>query len=127
MKNKKNKNLSDNGIVIEELKESQLKIYAFDFINGAGAVVVSPEDVAELEAKPDPRKWMVYYTAGYCAFWQIENWEWLYEAVDRMVKGELSDSGIKTAKYMYDKLKEEINGGREIDRFPKLYLCKNLE
>ena len=127
MKNKKNKNLSDKGIVIEEPKESQFKIYAFDFINGAGAIVVSPEDVAELKAKLDLRKWMVYYTAGYCAFWQIENWEWLYEAVDRMVKGELSDSGIKTAKYMYDKLKEEINGGREIDRFPKLYLCKNLE
>ena len=127
MKNKKNKNLSDKGIVIEDLKESQLKIYAFDFINGAGAVVVSPEDVAELEEKPDLRKWMVYYTAGYCAFWQIENWEWLYESVDRVVNGELSDSGIKTAKYMCDKLKEEINGGREVDRFPKFYLCKNLE
>ena len=122
-----NKILSDNGIVIEELRESQLKIYAFDFINGAGAVVVSPEDVAELESKPDLRKWMVYYTAGYCAFWQIENWEWLYEAVDRIVNGELSDSGIKTAKYMCDKLKEEINGGREVDCFPKFYLCKNLE
>ena len=127
MKNKKNKNLSDKGIVIEELKELQLKIYAFDFINGAGAVVLSLEDVAEFEAKPDQRKWMVYYTAGYCAFWQIENWEWLYEAVDRVVSGELSDSGIKTAKYMCDKLKEEINGGREVDRFPKFYLCKNLE
>ena len=127
MKNNENKNLSDKGIVIEDLKESQLKIYAFDFINGAGAVVVSPEDVAEFEAKPDIRKWMVYYTAGYCAFWQIENWEWLYEAVDRVVNGELSDSGIKTAKYMCDKLKEEINAGREVDRFPKFYLCKNLE
>ena len=127
MKNKKNKNLSDKGIVIEELKESQLKIYAFDFINGAGAVVVSPEDVAELETKPDIRNWMVYYTAGYCAFWQIENWEWLYEAVDRVVNGELSDSGIKTAKYMCDKLKEEINAGREVDRFPKFYLYKNLD
>ena len=127
MKNKKNKNLSDKGIVIEELKESQIKIYAFDFINGAGAVVVSPEDVSELEEKPDLRKWMVYYTAGYCAFWQIENWEWLYEAVDRVVNGELSDSGIKTAKYMCDKLKEEINAGREVDRFPKFYLCKNLK
>lgn len=127
MKNKKNKNLSDKGIVIEELKESQLKIYAFDFINGAGAVVVLPEDVIEFEGKPDLRKWMVYYTAGYCAFWQIENWEWLYEAVDRVVNGELSDSGIKTAKYMCDKLKEEINAGREVDRFPKFYLCKNLE
>ena len=127
MKNKKNKNLSDKGIVIEELNESQLKIYAFDFINGAGAVVVSPEDVVELEEKPDLRKWMVYYTAGYCAFWQIENWEWLYESVDRVVNGEFSDSGIKTAKYMCDKLKEEINAGREVDRFPKFYLCKNLE
>ena len=127
MKNNENKNLSDKGIVIEELKESQLKIYAFDFINGACAVVVSPEDVAEFEAKPDIRKWMVYYTAGYCAFWQIENWEWLYEAVDRVVNGELSDSGIKTAKYICDKLKEEINAGREVDRFPKFYLCKNLE
>ena len=127
MKNRENKKLSDKGIVIEDLKESQLKIYAFDFINGAGAVVVSPEDVAEFEAKPDIRKWMVYYTAGYCAFWQIENWEWLYEAVDRVVNGELSDSGIKTAKYMCDKLKEDINGGREVDRFPKFYLCKNLE
>ena len=100
MKNKKNKSLSDKGIVIEELKESQLKIYAFDFINGAGAVVVSPEDVVELEAKPDLRKWMVYYTAGYCAFWQIENWEWLYEAVDRVVKGELSDSGVRPHRNM---------------------------
>ena len=127
MKNKKKKNLSDKGIVIKQLKESKLKIYAFDFINGASAVVVSPEDVAELEAKPDLRKWMVYYTAGCCAFWQIENWEWLYEAVDRVVNGELSDSGIKTAKYVCDKLKEEINGGREVDRFPKFYLCKNLE
>ena len=127
MTNKKNKNLSDNGIVIEELKEFQHKIYAFDFINGAGAIVVSPEDIAELEAKSDLRKWMVYYTAGYCAFWQIENWEWLYEAVNRVVKGELSDSGIKTAKYVCDKLKEEINAGREVDRFPKFYLCKNLE
>ena len=127
MKNKKKKKIPNNGTVIEESEESQLKIYAFDFINGAGAVVVSPEDVAELEAKPDPRKWMIYYMAGYCAFWQIENWEWLYEAVDRVVNGELSDSGIKTAMYMCDKLKEEINAGREVDRFPKFYLCKNLE
>ena len=37
MKSKMNKNLSDKGIVIEELKEFQHKIYAFDFINGAGA------------------------------------------------------------------------------------------
>ena len=121
------KNLSNKGIVIEELKESQLRIYAFDFLNGGGAVVVTPEDEEELLSKPDLRKWMVYYTAGYCAFWQIENWEWMYEAVDRVVKGDLSESGIKTAKYICEKLKEEINAGREVDRFPKFYLCKNLE
>ena len=119
--------MSNKGIVTEISFESHLKIYAFDFINGAGAVVVSPEDVAELEAKPDLRKWMVYYTAGYCAFWQIENWEWLYEAVDRIVKGELSDSGIKTAEYMCEKLREKINSGQEVDIYPKFYLCKNLE
>lgn len=125
MKNNKRKNLSKKGIVIEKLFDSQLKIYAFDFLNGAGAIVVTPEDEEELLSKPNLRKWMVYYTAGYCAFWQIENWDWLYEAVDRVVKGELSESGIKTAKYMCEKLTEKINAGREVDHFPKFYLCKN--
>ena len=116
--------ISNKGIVTEIPFESHLKIYAFDFINGAGAIVVSPEDIAELEAKSDLRKWMVYYTV---ACWQIENWEWLYEAVNRVVKGELSDSGSKTAKYVCDKLREKINSGQEVDIYPKFYLCKNLE
>ena len=119
--------MSTNGIIIEELKEYQLKIYAFDFINGAGAVVVSWKDIDQLESKHDLRKWMINYMGGYCAFWQIKNCSWLLNIVDRIIKGDFSESGIQTAKYMCDKLIEEINSGHVVEMFPKFYLCKNLK
>ena len=120
-------NISNKGIVIKQVIEPELKIYAFDFINGAGAIVVTPEDIKELESKPDLRKWIIYYMAGYCAFWQMKNCDWLYEAVDAILNGEISNSGFRTAKYICDKLIEDINSGKEVDKFPKFYLFKNSE
>lgn len=101
-------------------KSNKIIIYAFDFINGAGAVIVTPDNEKELLSKSNLRKWMVYYMAGYCAFWHTGNWEWLYNVVDKIIKGELSKAGIKTAGYLKEKLMGDINAGRKVNLFSEI-------
>ena len=52
-------------------------ILPFDFVNGAGAIVVMPEDERDMLRKPNLRQWAATYMAGYCAFWNIDGYEWL--------------------------------------------------
>ncbi len=42
--------------------------YPFDFVDGAGAIVVMPGDDNELHGKANARLWAAGYMAGYCAF-----------------------------------------------------------
>lgn len=52
-------------------------IYPFDFVNGAGAIVIMPDDDNELQSKDNMRLWSAEYMAGYCAFWNVEGCDWL--------------------------------------------------
>lgn len=58
-------------------------ILPFDFVNGAGAIIVMPDDERDILCKPDLRQWAAIYMAGYCAFWNVDGCEWL--------RGSLSD------------------------------------
>lgn len=55
-------------------------IYTFDFVRGAGAIVIMPGDDKEVLAQTDLRLWAAEYMSGYCAFWNMEGCDWLGEA-----------------------------------------------
>lgn len=50
-------------------------ILPFDFVNGAGAIIVMPDDERDMLCKPDLRQWAATYMAGYCAFWNVAGCE----------------------------------------------------
>ena len=56
-------------------------ILPFDFVIGAGAIVVMPDDKRDMLCKPDLRQWAATYIAGYCAFWNVDGCEWLRDSL----------------------------------------------
>lgn len=102
-------------------------ILPFDFVNGAGVIVVMPEDERNLLSKPELRQWAATYMAGYCAFWNVEGCEWLRDSLPDIKNGVTSGASLKTAAYICARIAANIAVGREVKHFPRFYLCKNLE
>ena len=102
-------------------------ILPFDFVNGAGAIVIMPSDERELLKKPKLRQWAANYIAGYCAFWNVEGCEWLRASLNDIQKGVTSSAAIKTAAHICARIVANIAVGRDVKRFPRFYLCRNLE
>ncbi|MDE5628724.1 MAG: hypothetical protein K2I69_04100 [Muribaculaceae bacterium] len=102
-------------------------ILSFDFVNGAGAIVIMPSDERELLKKPKLRQWAANYIAGYCAFWNVEGCKWLRASLNDIQKGVTSSAAIKTAAHICARIVANIAVGREVKHFPRFYLCKNLE
>ena len=102
-------------------------ILPFDFVNGAGAIVVMPDDERDILRKPDLRQWAATYMAGYCAFWNVEGCEWLRDSLPDIKNGVTSGASLKTAAYICARIAANIAVGREVKHFPRFYLCKNLE
>lgn len=102
-------------------------ILPFDFVNGAGAIVVMPDDDRDILDKPDLRLWAVNYMAGYCAFWNVEGCEWLRASLPDIRNGLTSHAALKTATHICARIAANIAVGREVKYFPRFYLCKNLE
>lgn len=102
-------------------------ILPFDFVNGAGVIVVMPEDERNLLSKPELRQWAATYMAGYCAFWNVEGCEWLRYSLPDIKNGVTSGASLKTAAYICARIAANIAVGREVKHFPRFYLCKNLE
>lgn len=102
-------------------------IYPFDFVKGAGAIVIMPGDDNELQSKDNMRLWSAEYMAGYCAFWNVEGCDWLQTALSAIRKGETSDKAMRTASHICARIATNIAVGREVKHFPRFYLCNNLE
>ena len=102
-------------------------ILPFDFVNGAGAIVVMPDDDKDILDKPDLRLWAANYMAGYCAFWNVEGCEWLRDSLSDIKNGVTSSAALDTAARICARIAANIAVGREVKHFPRFYLCKNLE
>ena len=102
-------------------------ILPFDFVNGAGVIVVMPDDERDIICKPELRQWAATYMAGYCAFWNVEGCEWQRDSLPDIKNGVTSGASLKTAAYICARIAANIAVGREVKHFPRFYLCKNLE
>lgn len=102
-------------------------IYPFDFVDGAGAIVVMPGDDNELPYKDNLRLWVAEYMVGYCAFWNVEGCEWLQSALPMIREGKTSEAAQRTAAHICARIAANIAVGREVKHFPRFYLCNNLE
>ena len=124
------------GIVIEYTadKSSQYVAYCaiplifpFDFIEGTGAIVLFPGDERSWLDKPNQRVLAADYMSGYCAFWNVEGCEWLYDSLHLIKDNKASEAALRTAAYMCAKIAANIAVGRDVKRYPRFYLCRNLE
>lgn len=102
-------------------------IYPFDFVDGAGAIVVMPGNDNELQHKDNLRLWAAEYMAGYCSFWNVEGCEWLQFALQEIREAKTSEVAQRTAAHICAKIAANIAAGRNVKHFPRFYLCKNLE
>lgn len=97
-------------------------IYPFDFVDGAGAVVIMPGDDNELRRKDNMRLWSAEYCAGYCAFWNVEGCDWLMSALQAIKDGEKDTAALKTAALICARIATNIAVGRKVKHFPRFYL-----
>ena len=102
-------------------------ILPFDFVNGAGAIVVMPDDERDILNKPNLRQWAANYMVGYCAFWNVEGCDWLRDSLSDIRNSVTSSATLKTAAHICARIAANIAVEREVKHFPRFYLCKNLE
>lgn len=117
------------GEVYDSIKE-EVKIpiiYPFDFVEGAGAIVIMPGDDNELQCKDNMRLWVAEYMTGYCAFWNVDGCDWLQSALPTIREGKTSEAAQRTAAHICAKIAANIAVGRNVKHFPRFYLSKNLE
>ena len=102
-------------------------IYPFDFVDGAGAIVIMPGDDNELQCMDNMRLWVAEYMTGYCAFWNVDGCDWLQSALPTIREGKTSEAAQRTAAHICAKIAANIAVGRNVKHFPRFYLSKNLE
>ena len=119
-------NVNEGGFCLSKAATVPL-ILPFDFVNGAGAIVVMPDDDRDILDKPDLRLWAANYMAGYCAFWNVVGCEWLRDSLSDIRNGVTSSAALDTAARICARIAANIAVGREVKHFPRFYLCKNLE
>ena len=100
-------------------------ILPFDFVNGAGVIVVMPDDERDIICKPDLRQWAATYMAGYCAFWNMEGCDWLGEALPEIKAGVINESAQRLAAHICARIAANIAVGREVKHFPRFYLAES--
>lgn len=123
------------GIIIEYTGESSSEtgeiadipvIFPFDLIDGAGVVVVYPEDDRSWLEKPNVRLWVAGYFSGYCAFWNMDGCDWLHDSLPFIKKSITNEAALKTAAYLCAKIAANIAVGMEVKHYPRFYICRNL-
>ncbi len=102
-------------------------IYPFDFVSGAGAIVIMPGDDKELLAQTDLRLWAAEYISGYCAFWNMEGCDWLSEALPEIKARVTNESAQRLAAHICARIAANIAVGREVKHFPRFYLAESEE
>lgn len=100
-------------------------ILPFDFISGAGVIVIFREDDREFIDRPDLRPWAAEYMAGYCSFWNIGGIDWLLDALPAMRAAQASEAAMRTAARMSARIAANIAAGREVKQYPRFYLAEN--
>lgn len=100
-------------------------IYPFDFIKGAGAIVVFPGDDKEFLREKNIRQWAAEYMSGYSAFWNMDGCDWLSEVLPEIRKHRTSDEAQKTAARLCAKIAANIAVNRDVKRFPRFYLVES--
>lgn len=101
-------------------------VYPFDLIEGGAAMVVLPDDKVEFEARGDVRLCAAKYMSGYCAFWNIDNSDWLRVVLPRIEQGEQSVKAQQTAACICARILANIAVGRDVKHFPRFYLVKSI-
>ena len=101
-------------------------ILPFDFVNGAGAIVVMPDDERDILNKPNLRQWAANYMVGYCAFWNVEGCDWLRDSLSDIRNSVTSSAALKTAAHICARIAANIAVGRKVKHFPRFYLCRNI-
>ena len=101
-------------------------VYPFDFIEGGAAMVVPPDDKPEFAAKGDVRLCAARYMSGYCAFWNIDNSDWLRVVLPRIEQGEQSAKAQQTAACICARILANIAVGRDVKHFPRFYLVESV-
>ncbi len=126
----------DKGIIIEHIVDriplvagvtNIPIIYAFDFIEGGGAIVVFPEDEKDFLNKHNIRVWAAEYLSGYCAFWNVEDSDWLHDILTFIKEGKTSMEAQKTAARICARIAANIAVSRDVKRYPRFYLSRNLK
>ena len=119
----------DNGeSCLKHLKELKTSVICpFDFVRGAGAMVIMPGDDMEPLAQPDLRVWAAEYIPGYCAFWNMEGCDWLGEALPEIKAGVINESAQRLAAHICARIAANIAVGREVKHFPRFYLAESGE
>ncbi|MDE6265146.1 MAG: hypothetical protein K2M11_08385 [Paramuribaculum sp.] len=123
------------GIIIEYINSGHWisdiymlpSIYTFDFIEGAGAIILFPDDEMDIVNKQDVRLWTAEYMSGYCAFWNISGSDWLRDAIPSIKEGKTNRVAQRTAAYLCARIAANIAVGRNVKHYPRFYLCRNLE
>lgn len=110
----------------ESVISSGPTLYSFDFVKGAGVIVLLSEENGANLPHRNLRKWAAEYMAGYCAFWQVEGCEWLSEALPEITGGMTDTVALKTAAHLCARIAANIADGRMVKQFPRFYLCRNL-
>lgn len=100
-------------------------IYPFDFIEGAGVIVLFPDDDREFICKKNIRLWAAEYMSGYCSFWNMEGSDWLQDVLSDIKKNKTSYAAQKTAAYMCARIAANIAVGRNVKRYPRFYLVES--
>ena len=100
-------------------------LYPFDFIEGGGAIVRLPGDDIGVPDDADMRIWAARYMSGYCAFWNMEDCEWLVASLPLIMKGESSAQAQRTAAVICARISANIAVGRVVKHFPRFYLAEN--
>ena len=100
-------------------------IYPFDFVKGAGAIVLFPGDDRKFLSRRNLRVWAAEYMAGYCAFWNVEGCEWLHEALPEIRGGMTSDEALQMAAHVCARIAVNIAVGRMVKRYPRFYVVSN--
>lgn len=109
------------------MTEKMTVVYPFDFIEGGAAMVVLPDDRPEFWITCDIRLSAAKYMSGYCAFWNIDDSDWLRVALPRIEQGKQSAKAQKTAANICAGIVANIAIGRDVKHFPRFYLSRNLE
>ena len=127
-------NKQNNGILIEYAGPgfSQARhmnsipvIYPFDFVDGAGAIVMFPGDDRSWLEKQNIRQWTAEYISGYCAFWNVEGCDWLYDALPAIKEYKTSEVAMKTAAGLCARIAANIAVGRDVKHYPRFYLVES--